>query len=136
MKEILTAMVIVALMSVAMPSAAHAGLSRQATGGLMLLGGTTMIFGAFNWSASCPSGYTTHRFEGLETQCVYIDRYGSDVRGEDVNVEMGREWMLPAGIGTAIGGLVLMTLPKKAKKVAPSISLTPGGWKATKTVTF
>jgi hypothetical protein len=105
------------------------------TGTVLTLGGTIATIAAFSYDTSCPAGYTTHTFQGLPTQCVYVSQYGSDVREQPTTATLERPGMLYGGIGAAAVGLIVLLSPRSAKH-APSISFTPRGWKASKTLTF
>ena len=80
---------------------------------LMLLAGPILTLAAFDYSGgSCPEGYSSHKFEGVRTQCVRIYASGdSDVRTVERSVRLKRKWMLYSGLGSIAGGLILILLP-------------------------
>jgi hypothetical protein len=100
--------------------------------------GTGLSFAAYNWDSSCPTGYTTHTSSSFggptDTACVWIGRTGSDVRDPEVSAQFARPGLLWAGIGTAALGTVLLFLPARAQKVVPSVTVTPKGVTASKSV--
>lgn len=119
----------------ALPAPASAD-NRTIAGLTLLLGGAGLAAGAFNWSKSCPDGYTTHRFQGQQTQCVYVDRFGSDVISEPTNAEFKRPALAWAGGAAVLTGAVLLFWPKRAPSPSITLSVTPSGVRAAKTIQF
>ena len=138
MKRILALIVVVALLIPTVPLQAADG--RKVAGVLLVVGGIGTMFGAFSYHKYCPDGYSTHTFQGLPTECVFINfRTGdSDVRRASPTVTLRRPPMLYAGAGAVVGGIVLLSLPKRAKKVTRDldISVSPRGVLASKTITW
>jgi hypothetical protein len=133
MKRTMTVIVMVTvLMAGATPARAD---TTETVGFWTMIGGVGLMFAAFNYSDDCPAGYTRHTFEHYTTQCVTVSRYGSDVRDAG-SVEFARPGIMWASLGLVGGGIVLMLLPEKARKAAPSVAVTPKGVTATKTVTW
>jgi hypothetical protein len=133
MRRAVTMMMVMAMLA---GSATPAWADKDVTGFWLIVGGTVMVVAAFNYDASCPTGYRRHTFEGYKTLCSTVSRYGSDVRDEDAHIEYARPALLWTGVAAATAGVVLMALPKRVRKVAPSVAVTPTGWSATKTVKF
>lgn len=112
-----------------------AGEKKAATGILLMATGVGLAVGAFNYDSSCPRGYTTHRFEGAQTQCVYISSSGdSDVISEPTTVTLERPLLLWGGFAAAGAGALLLFLPKRVQRAAPSVTVTPYGFAASKSV--
>lgn len=131
--RILIAMVCVVALALPAPAVAD---SRKIAGGVLMLGGAGLVAGAFNWRKSCPDGYSTHTFEGLETQCVYISSFGSDVRTADTKVNFKRPGMAWAGGAAAAVGLVMLMWPSRPAHPSINIAVTPSGVQAAKTIKF
>ena len=115
---------------------AHAADGKKVSGGLLILGGATSMALAFDYHAQCPNGYSTHQFQGLKTQCVYIGNNFSDVIDQPTNVNYKRPKMMYGGIAGVGIGVVLLAMPARVQRHAPSVTLTPAGWQASKTVRF
>jgi hypothetical protein len=101
----------------------------------LTLGDAGLMMAAFDYSFEGPAGYTTHTFEGLPTQCVYVDRYRSDVREQPTSATYSRPTFTKAGIASAALGVVVLLYPRTARR-APSIAITPTAWVASKTFGF
>jgi len=131
-KRIAAAVLVAALIA---PAPARAETINK-VGGWMVVGGIVMVITAFDYHTDvCPPGYSTHTFQNGATQCVLIYRGGSDVREASTEVTYKRPTELKVGLAAIAGGLLLATLPKPAQKVAPSVSVTPHGWRVSKTIT-
>ncbi len=133
MKKPIACAAIVALLT---PTLANAADKKNVTGALLLLGGAGSMALAFDYHSQCPSGYTTHTFQNLPTQCVYVDRYGSDVIDQPTNINLSRKPMLWGGIGAVAAGVMVLAMPRRAARQMPSIEITPNGWRATKAFSF
>src|SRR5262245_29662386 len=123
MKKLIIASVFVALVA----PEVYAGPTKNQTGAVLLLGGSVTIAAAFDYHHSCPSGYSTStigRGASQTTYCVYVSRYSSDVYELGITPTLGRPTVLKVGIGAAAAGTVLLLLPKRAAKHAPSVSFT------------
>ena len=116
------------------PVQVHAA-GKKKVGAILTLSGSVLMLSAFNYSQSCPSGYSTHTFQGLPTECVYISANGSDVQQPPVSVSYQRPALMWSGVGAATTGIVLMLLPTRAAKVV-DVSVTPKGWLASTTFGF
>ena len=108
---------------------------KTTAGVLLVVAGSASMLGAFNWRESCPAGYTTHTFEGLQTQCVYLSSTGSDVRAASPKITYKRPAMMYAGAGVVAGGIVLLLLPKRATQ-GVTLSIAPQGLRVSKTIDF
>jgi len=71
-----------------------------------------------------------------ETYCVNVNRYGSDVTEPPLTVTYERPALMWSGVAAVSAGTVLLFLPKRAQRVAPTVAITPTGWLASKTVTW
>ena len=99
-----------------------AGLVTAITGGVMMIVGL---------EEKCPSGYSTHTFQNLPTQCVFIGGSGSDVREAGLSIShSGAFW---GGVGVATTGIVMMLLPEPARV---DIAFSPHGLLISKTIRF
>jgi hypothetical protein len=119
------------------PRQVHA--QKKVAGAVLVASGAALMLGAFNYDNSCPRGYSTHTYENLSTQCVYISSrppYNSDVTSETTTITYQRPALLWSGVGAAAAGVVLMLLPTRAAEVAPSVGVTPTGVSASKTFRF
>lgn len=114
-----------------------AGEKKAVTGILLMATGAGLAAGAFNYDSSCPRGYTTHRFEGAETRCVFISSSGdSDVISQPTSMSLERPLLLWGGVATAGAGAVLLFLPKRVQRAAPSVTFVPRGVAASKSVSW
>ena len=104
--------------------------SKKKVAGLVtaLTGGVMMIVGL---EEECPSGYSTHTFQDLPTQCVFISRSGSDVR--EAGLRISRPGAFWGGIGVATAGIVMMLLPEQARV---DIAFSPHELRVSKTIGF
>lgn len=127
--------VVVCILAMALPAPASAD-GKKIAGASLMLGGAGLAAAAFNWRKSCPEGYSTHTFEGLDTQCVYISSFGSDVRTADTKVNFARPALAWAGGGAALLGFVLLMWPNRAATPSINISVSPAGLRAGKTIRF
>lgn len=102
--------------------------------GLILVGaGGGLIAAAFNYEGDqCPPGYTVHTFESDSTLCHRFTSSGSDTKEATVKTTFERPGLLWGGLGAAAAGVVLMLLPEGQEPVV-DVSLTPDGWRASKT---
>lgn len=130
----------VVILATAMPASAD---PKTAIGWSLIAGGGGMVAGAWDYESGCPPGYTTHTYDlgyqyGKETYCAYANRYGSDVRKESVSATFARPTLLRIGLATVGVGVLTLALPSKAKPVTKDleVSVTPGGWSASKAVRF
>lgn len=118
------------------PIQASAADSKKVTGGVLIAAGSALVLGAFNWGTSCPPGYTTHTFQNLPTQCVYISSSGnSDVREASTTADYRRPALMWSGVGAAGAGIVFLLLPDRVTK-SVGIAITPTGWMASKAFEF
>lgn len=108
---------VVALVAIVLFGSASAAeaQSRRTWGWITAAAGGGLIAAAFNYSPDqCPPGYSTHTYEGLPTQCVFVRTrppYDTDVRDATTGVELARRGVLWAGVGAMVGGAVLAVLP-------------------------
>lgn len=132
------AIVSVLLAVLVAPVQVHAA-GKKTVGAILTLSGGVMMLSAFNYKGhQCPSGYSTHRFENLPTQCVFISSfppYNSDVQDATTKVTYQRPNLMWSGLGVAGAGIVLMLLPTRAAE-SVDVSVTPTGWQASKTFGF
>lgn len=115
---------------------ARAADAKLVAGITLLSAGSLMMVGAFSYDTSCPPGYSTHTFQNLPTQCVYVGASGSDVRDIPTTATLERRGVLYGGIAVATAGAVALLMPKRVKKIAPELTITPIGWKASRTFRF
>ena len=89
--------------------------SKTKAGAALLITGGILMAGAFDYKTDiCPSGYSTHTYQDLPTQCVYVSYsppYNSDVRDATTKATLKRRGLLWGGLGAAVGGVVLLLLP-------------------------
>ncbi|MGE0445647.1 MAG: hypothetical protein AB7P99_10500 [Vicinamibacterales bacterium] len=130
-----TALALVVTLFAGLPSTAFAA-GRKTVGASLLIGGVGLGAAAFNWRKSCPDGYSTHTFEGLETQCVYLHQFGSDVRTAETRVKFKRPGLAWAGGAAALTGIVRLLIPNRPASPSITFSITPTGVRATKTIGF
>lgn len=124
-------------LSLLTPGLAHADpTKRQWVGTFTILAGSMLMLASVEDTSSCPAGYTTHYFDDIPTQCSYLGRTYTNVTEQELSLGIAHPKMFAAGIGTVLGGILILTLPKKAKKYAPSISASPQGVTLSKTVSF
>jgi len=136
MRRFIAAVVLVTFVTtLALPARASAD-SRTVAGVSLLLGGGLLAAGAFNYDTSCPAGYSTHTFQGQETQCVRISASGSDVRSAPTEVEFKRPALAWAGGAAVLAGTLLLLWPKRAPSPSITLSVTPSGVRAAKTIRF
>lgn len=117
--------------SVAVPANAA---NRKWVGAGVLAAGAGLVAAAFNYREQCPPGYTSHRFQGASTQCVFISRSGSDVRTASTEVTLARPALGWAGGGVAAVGALLLLWPSSSKPV--TLSVSPRGVSASRTIRF
>lgn len=100
------------LASTAAPAAAQ---SRKTAGVVSLLAGAGLVAAAFDYRADvCPTGYSTHTYEDLPTQCSFVSAvppYDTDVRNATTEATYKRPALAWAGVGAAGLGVVLLMLP-------------------------
>jgi hypothetical protein len=134
----LTVVWVVAVMTAGLviPTRASAAEAKTVAAAALIVTGGVMMVTAFDYDTSCPAGYTTHAFEGLPTQCVHVDRYGSDVINQPTTAEYARPTLFWSGVGAVGVGTLLALLPKGAQRATQNVnvSMAPGGWRASKTV--
>ena len=132
MKKILSAVLALALLA---PSTAHADFTkRQWLGTYTILGGSMLMLASVEDTSSCPAGYTTHYFDDIPTQCSYFGRTYTNITEQELSLSIVRKGLFTDGVGAVVGGIVLLALPKKAKKYAPSITASPTGVTVGKTI--
>ena len=131
-------LVFVLLAVLVAPVQVHAA-GKKTAGAILTASGGAMMLLAFNYKGhQCPAGYSTHRFEGLTTQCVFISSvppFNSNVQDATTKVTYERPNLMWSGLGVAGAGIVLMLLPTRAAEVV-DVSVTPTGWQASKTFGF
>jgi hypothetical protein len=119
------------------PTQAVAQTSKtKVAGAIAIASGVGLMVAAFDYDASCPAGYTTHYFEGLETQCSYIGRTYTNIESQTVTTTFARPMLMWSGLGAVGAGVVLLMLPKRVQRYSPSVSVSPQGVTATKTIKF
>ena len=123
---------LVCVLLVPMPAQAA---GRKVAGAVLAVAGAGLIAGAFDWSTQCPPGYSTHTFQNLPTQCVFISSRGSDVQEATTKLSFERPALVWAGAATAVTGVVLLLLPKKVAKTV-QLSVAPSRVSASKTFGF
>lgn len=128
----------VAALAVLLPTLAEAAGQKETITGIALMAtGVGLTLGAFNYDSSCPRGYTTHRFHGAETQCVSISSSGdTDVIPQPIRMSLERPLLLWGGLAAAGAGAALLFLPKRVQRAAPSVTVTPRGVAASKSVSW
>ena len=98
--------------------------------------GVGLMAAAFDYRSDvCPSGYSTHTYQDLPTQCVRID-FGtgdSDVREATTKATLKRKGMLWSGVGAIGLGTVVAMLPEGAPLETVSIDVAPDHIAASKT---
>jgi len=127
MKKVTIVAVLVALLGV--PVQVRAADEKKVAGGLLLLSGGVLMASAFNYHQTCESGFDSYYVEDTN---YCIGRSG--VHQAPTSANLKRPILLKVGVGTAAAGTVVLLLPKRARKVAPSISFAPSGWLVSKTV--
>ena len=107
---------------------------RTTVGVISMLAGGGLIAAAFDYRGDqCPQGYTTHRFEGLTTQCVSIFSDGSSsVLDATTAIRYKRPGLMWSGVAAAGLGTVLLLLPDRAANATPSVDFAPDGWRVSK----
>ena len=132
------AIVFVLLTVLVVPVQVHAA-GKKTVGAILTASGGVMMLSAFNYEGDqCPSGYSTHRYENLPTQCMFISSdppFNSDTRDATTKVTYERPGLMWSGLGVATMGIVLMLLPTRAAE-GVDVSATPAGWLASKTFGF
>ena len=124
--------VLVVGMFFAAPASSH-GAGRETVGLILMGAGTGLVFAAFNYEGDqCPPGYTVHTIEGESTLCHRYTFDGSDTRKATTKTTFERPGLLWSGIGAAAAGVVMMLLPEGQDSMV-DVSLTPDGWRASKT---
>ena len=137
-ESFIVGVVLVALLGT--PVHVHAA-GKKTVGAVLTASGGAMMLLAFNYKGhQCPFGYSTHRFEGATTQCVFISSFppfNSDVRDATTKATYERPGLMWGGLGVAATGIVLMMLPTRVAQVVDvDVSVTPTGWRASKTFGF
>lgn len=116
-RHVAVAVVVVAVVSLTETEPATAQ-SRQVIGVTTVLVGAGLMAGAFDYRGDvCPAGYSTHRYQNLPTQCVFVSNrppYNSDVQEATTKVRLKRRGMLWSGLGAVGVGVVLFMLPGDA----------------------
>ena len=111
--------VVVAVVTLHAPAAAQ---SKTTLGTVLVIAGGGMMAGAFNYRSDvCPEGYSTHTYQDLPTQCLFassIPPYDTDVREATTKATLKRQRLLWAGLGAAVGGVVLLLLPGETGQAA------------------
>jgi hypothetical protein len=148
-KKLTTVCVLVALL---VTSTAHADDAApikiypyRSVGLLTVLSG--LLITVLAYKSSCPDGYkrdtvsvdTTdaqgNPISDQQNVCVPATSNSPDVNPSFI-VSLAHPSLLYAGVGTMGAGLVLVFLPKRVARLAPSISVTPQGWAVSKTIAF
>ncbi len=116
----------------AAPAPSHA--ADRDTVGLILIGaGAGLVATAFNYEGDqCPAGYTVHTYENEPKLCHRFSWAGSDTQNATTKTTFERPGLLWSGIGAAAAGVVMMLLPEGQGSMV-DVSLTPDGWRASKT---
>ena len=130
--------VFVLLTVLIVPVQVHAA-GKKTVGAILTISGGAMMLSAFNYEGDqCPSGYSTHRYENLPTQCMFVSSlppFDSNVQDATTKVTYERPGLMWSGLGVATMGIVLMLLPARAAE-GVDVSVTPAGWLASKTFGF
>ena len=78
--------------------------------------------GAFDYRADvCPDGYSTHTFHNRPTECLFVSStppFNTDVQEATTKATLKRQRLLWAGLGAAVGGVVLLLLPGETGQAA------------------
>ncbi len=132
MQRLAIGLMLVAVLGVVAPAHARTAGKTKA-GAILTLSGSALVLAAFDYTGDqCPEGYSTHTYENLSTQCVFLSRSGSDVRTATTGITYKRPGLMWSGLGVAATGIVLLLLPERARMV--DVSVTPDGWRASKMI--
>ena len=132
------AIVFVLLAVLVVPVQVHAA-GKKTVGAILTISGGAMMLSAFNYEGDqCPPGYSTHTFENMPTQCVFLSwspPFNSDTQDATTKITYERPRLMWSGLGVATMGIVLMLLPTRTAE-GVDVSVTPTGWLASKTFGF
>lgn len=140
MRRLTTLALIVTLLLGLLPATARADTDDKldTTGLVLILGGIGAIAGSFNYSTGCGASETTVYLQSgtySDTSCVYTSPSYVSVTDPTTDATFARPGLLYAGVGAIVTGIVLMKLPAKAQRVAPSIQVGPQSIGLAKTIT-
>lgn len=117
----LTRLAVAALAVVALHAPAEAQ-SKKTLGAVLAIAGGGMMAGAFDYRADvCPDGYSTHTFHNRPTECLFVSStppFNTDVQEATTKATLKRQRLLWAGLGAAVGGVVLLLLPGETGQAA------------------
>ena len=131
MRRLVIGLMLVTVLVVVPADARAAG--KTTAGAILTLSGSALLLAAFDYKGDqCPDGYSTHTYQNLPTQCVLLSRSGSDVREATTGVTYKRPGLMWSGLGVAATGIVLLLLPERTQ--VADVTVTPDGWRASKTI--
>lgn len=133
MRGRLAVRVVVVLVALTLGVGPASAGQRKWVGAGVVVAGAGLAAAAFNYREQCPPGYTSHRFQGMSTQCVYLSRAGSDVRTASTAATFARPPLAWAGGAVAAAGVILLLWPSSPPV---TVSVSPRGVSASRVVRF